>query len=104
MSARTPLVYEVVAHRRAGGERIHRYASDEPLEPGDVLRPDGRYWLVEAVEPGSDGARAQAKPARSRLRLRHDDGREELGAYRRFRPDAPRLGHTFATIEDGQPV
>jgi len=43
------------------------------------------------------------KPARYRLRLRHPDGREELGAFRRFRPDGPKLGHAFATVEDGRP-
>jgi hypothetical protein len=45
-----------------------------------------------------------AKPARYRVRLQHPDGHEELGAFRRFRPDAPRLGHAFSTIEDGQPA
>jgi hypothetical protein len=45
-----------------------------------------------------------AQPARYRLRLRHPDGREEVGAFRRFRPDAPRLGHGFSTLERGQPV
>src|SRR5437762_1570900 len=48
--------------------------------------------------------RAFAKPARYRLRLRHPDGREELGAMRRFRPDSPRLGHTLTTLEDGHPI
>jgi hypothetical protein len=38
------------------------------------------------------------------LTLRHPDGREEVGAFRRFRPDAPRLGHAFSTLENGVPV
>jgi hypothetical protein len=42
--------------------------------------------------------------ARYRLRLRHPDGREELGAFRRHRPGAPRLGHAFTTLEHGQPI
>lgn len=67
---------------------------------------EGRYWLVERVEPpeGDTPPRAFAKPARYRLRLRHPDGREELGAFRRFRPDGPRLGHAFSTLEGGRPV
>ena len=49
---------------------------------------DGRDWLVDAVEEG-DTARVVAKPARYRLRLRHPDGREELGAFRRMRAGQP---------------
>jgi hypothetical protein len=100
MSTPTPFQYEVAAHTRAGKERVHRYASEEPLEPGAVLRLEGRYWLVESV----DGPRVEARPARYRLRLRHPDGREEAGAFRRYRADAPGLGHALTTIEDGQPV
>jgi hypothetical protein len=92
--------YEVVTRTRSGSERRHRYAPDAPLRPGDVLRLDGRYWLVEQVEP----PRAAAGPARYRIRLRHPDGREELGAFRRYRPDAPRAGHSFTTLEKGQAV
>jgi hypothetical protein len=60
----------------------------------------GRYWLVERVE----GPRGQARPARYRLTLRHPDGRLEAGAFRRYRADAPTMGHQLATIEDGAPV
>jgi len=95
--------YEVVDHTRAGKDRRHRYSSDEPLEPGSVLRLEGRYWLVERIDDG-EPPRAFARPARYRIRLRHPDGREELGTFRRFRSDAPRLGHTFTTIEEGQPI
>ncbi len=93
--------YELVTVNRAGGERKHPYRAEGALQPGSVLPLDGRWWLVERVEP--DG-RAYAKPARYRIRLIHPGGREELGAFRRFRPDAPRLGHAFTTIEDGVPV
>ena len=97
--------YLVVTRRRTGKERVHEFASEEQLEPGDVLRLDGRYWLIASIETGQDASpRAIAVPARYRLRLRHPDGREELGGLRRFRPDAPRLGHSFTTLEDGQPV
>jgi hypothetical protein len=94
--------HEVVAHRRTGKERLHEYATDEPLAPGAVLFLEGRYWLVERVEPQGGGlpVRAFAKPARYRIRL-HPEGREETGAFRRFRPDAPRHGHSFTTREDG---
>lgn len=92
--------YDVVAHDRAGRERVRPYTSDSPLEPGDVIRLAGRDWLVEETED----SRALAKPARYRVVLRHDDGREEAGAFRRWRSDAPRLGHSFATYEGGQLV
>jgi hypothetical protein len=104
VSARQPVAYEVVAGTRAGKARLHRYASEEPLVPGGVLRLDGRYWLVDGVEPGGEPIRVSVKPARYRIRLRHPDGREEPGAFRRFRPDAPRLGHGLTTLEDGRPV
>jgi len=97
--------YEISAVRRNGSERVHEYAAEEPLRPGDVVRLEGRYWLIAAIEPAEGApARAWAKPARYRLRLRHPDGREELGAFRRFRPDAPRLGHAFTTVERGQTI
>jgi hypothetical protein len=97
--------YEVVTRRRIGNERVHEFASENRLEPGDVLRLDGRYWLLASIESADDGpARAVAEPARYRLRLKHPDAREELGGFRRFRPDAPRVGHAFTTLEDGQPV
>ncbi len=94
------VAYELVHVTRTGKERVHPYTSEGPLAPGDVLRYEGRDWLVERL----DGSRAHLKPAVYRLRLRHPDGREELGAFRRYRPDAPRVGHTLSTIEDGQPV
>jgi hypothetical protein len=92
--------YEIVASTRTGMERVHQYASDEPLEVGAVLRLEGRYWLIDAV----DGPRATVKPARYRLELRHPDGRVETGAFRRFRPGAPGVGHALSTIEDGEAV
>ena len=94
--------YTVETLRRTGRKRVHQFATDEPLEPGGVLRLDGRYWLIETIEQAGDGpARAVSEPARYRLRLRHPDGREELGGFRRFRPDAPRVGHSFTTLENG---
>ena len=107
MSANVSLQYHVVTATSRGSERVHDYASDEPLEPGDILRLRGRFWLVERVEDATEGAelpRAIAKQARYRLRMRHPDGREELGAIRRFRPGGPRLGHAFTTMEDGHPI
>jgi hypothetical protein len=91
--------YEVVTVNRAGIERVHPLVSENELSAGSVVTLDGRDWLVDAVEDG-DTIRVVAKPARYRLRLRHPDGREELGAFRRMRPDGPRLGHSFTTIED----
>jgi hypothetical protein len=98
--------YELVTQKRAGRERAHEFAANDELSPGDVVVVDGRHWLIERVEPSANGAapRALAKPARYRLRLRHPDGHEEAGAFRRSQPGAPRLGHAFSTVEDGQPV
>lgn len=100
------LKYEVVTRHRAGKERRHEYVSDRDLSPGDIIVLEGRNWLIEWVEPGAGDTPdiVLAKPARYRLRLLHPDGREEVGAFRRVRPDAPRLGHAFTTIEDGQPA
>ena len=98
--------YEVVTQARSGAERRHEYATDEELGPGSVLYLDGRSWLVERLEATqADGPpRAIARPGRYRVRLVHPDGREEPGAIRRQRPDAPTIGHSFATTQDGQPV
>jgi hypothetical protein len=106
MTADLSLCYEVVTRSPSGKERAHPYVSDEPIVPGVVLRLDGRFWLVESVEPAGEelAGRAIAKPGRYRLHLRHPDGREELGAFRRFRPGSPRLGHSFTTLEDGSPI
>jgi hypothetical protein len=97
--------YEIAAVRRNGRERVHAYAAEDPLRPGDVVRLEGRYWLIVAIEPAEGApARARSKPARYRLRLRHPGGREELGAFRRFRPSAPSLGHALTTLERGQTI
>jgi hypothetical protein len=92
--------YEMVHVNRAGRELVHQYTSEEPLAPGDIVRHQGRDWLVERIEED----RVYVKTARYRLRLRHPDGREEVGAFRRYRADAPRVGHTFSTLEDGLPI
>jgi hypothetical protein len=95
--------YELVTTARDGKERTGHYAVEEPLKPGDVVRFKGRDWLVERIEEG-EPPRAIGKPARYRLRLAHPDGREELGAFRRYRPDGPRFGHYFTTLEDRRPI
>ena len=101
------MTYEVVTRLASGKERVHQYASADPLRAGQVLRLGGRFWLVESVEEPqgeTELPHALAKPARYRIRLRHPDDREELGALRRIRPGSPRLGHAFTTLEDGQPI
>jgi hypothetical protein len=87
--------YEVVTVNRAGHEHRRPYTSESELAAGSVIRLNGRDWLVEQVENG----RAVAEPARYRLTLKHPDGHEEVGAMRRYRPDAPRVGHMFTTGE-----
>jgi hypothetical protein len=95
--------YELMTIARDGKQRVAPYASDEELRRGDVVRFKGRDWLLERIEDG-EPPRAVGKPARYRLRLVHPDGREEFGAFRRYRPDGPRRGHAFTTLEDGQPI
>jgi hypothetical protein len=90
-----------------GKERVHRYATEDPLVVGDIMRLGGRFWLVESIEePPSETEppRALAKPARYRIQLRHPDDRTELGALRRIRPGSPRLGHALTTLEQGKPI
>ncbi len=98
--------YELVTIGRDGFEQVHEYASDDELAVGDVMQLRGRWWLIERVERSADSrpARAFAKPAVYRLTLRHPDGREEVEAFRRYRPDGPRLGHLFTTVVEEQPV
>jgi hypothetical protein len=79
---------------------MHEFVSDETLGLGSVIHLAGRDWLVA----DADGTRLRAKPARYRLSLRHPDGPEEAGAFRRYRSDGPRFGHTFSTLEDGAPI
>jgi hypothetical protein len=101
------MTYELVTRLPSGKERVHRYTSDEPLGAGEVLPLGGRFWLVESIEePQGETVlpRALAKPARYRIRLRHPDDREELGALRRIRPGSPRLGHALTTLEQGRPI
>ena len=92
--------YELVHINRLGHELKHPYSSEAELADGDVLRVEGRDWLVDGVE----GERARLEPARYRLVLRHPDGHTEAGAFRRYQPDAPRLGHAFTTVVGGGPV
>jgi hypothetical protein len=92
--------YEVVTRGRTGREQVHPYTSDDALAPGSLVVLGGRYWVVERVEQ----SRVLAQPARYRLILRHPDGHEEAGAFRRFRTDAPTVGHQLTTVEEGAPV
>ena len=49
--------YSVVTRRRTGKERVHEFASEDQLQPGDVLRLEGRYWLIAGIEPPTTGRR-----------------------------------------------
>jgi hypothetical protein len=92
--------YELVVRSRAGDERVRRYTTADRLVPGSVVALRDRYWLVERVASG----RVLAVPARYRLTLRHPDGQEEHGAFRRYHPGAPEVGHELTTLEDGAPI
>lgn len=92
--------YEITTRDRSGGKRVHRYTSEDALAPGAIVEIGGRSWLVDRIE----GRSVEAWPARYRLTLRHPDGSEEHGAFRRFRADAPLRGHQLTTLEDGAPI
>jgi hypothetical protein len=88
--------YDIVMRDRRGRERTRRYASEDELKRGSVVLIGGRYWLVERVEE----PRVFARLGRYRLTLRHPDGHEETGSFRRLGPAAPRIGHQLTTVED----
>ena len=92
--------YELTVRSGERRERVYPHLAEADLHAGSVIELSGRHWLVEAV----DGSRATAVPARYRLTLRHPDGREESGALRRRRADAPVPGHQLTTVEDRSPV
>ena len=94
--------YQLVHVNRVGHERTHPYTSATELSEGDVVHLEGRDWLVDAVE----GERVRLEPARYRLVLgtTTPTGTAKAGAFRRYRPDAPRLGHALSTTVDGIPV
>jgi hypothetical protein len=96
--------YELVAVGRAGVERRYPWSAGEELEPGSVVHVAGRDWLVYELDEEGDRPVARGKLARYRLRMVHPDGREELGGFRRCRPDGPRLGHAFTTMSEGEPI
>jgi hypothetical protein len=98
------VTYELVTVNRAGRERRHRYAAEDPLRPGSIVHLDGRDWLVDRIDEGEDLPRAIASSGRYRLLLRYPDDRVDVGAFRRFTPSSPRFGHTFTTAPDGSPV
>lgn len=92
--------YEIVTRDRNGHEHVRPYDSEDELTPGSVVLLGGRYWLVDWVER----SRGHAQPARYRLTLHHPEGHREPGAFRRFRADAPNVGHQLTTLEDGTPI
>jgi hypothetical protein len=83
---------------------VYPWASDDALVPGAVVHVGGRDWLVHELEQQAEPPRARARLARYRLRLVHPDGREEIGGFRRYRPDGPRIGHGFTTMLEGEPI
>jgi hypothetical protein len=96
--------YEIVAVGRAGTERRYPWVAENELAPGSVVHVGGRDWLVHELDLEGERPRAYAKLARYRLRMVYPDGHEELGGFRRYRPDGPRLGHAFTTMPEGEPI
>jgi hypothetical protein len=92
--------YELALQTGDGRRRVHPYLAEAELSPGSVVDIGGRHWLIDSV----DGSHAHGAPARYRLTLRHPDGREEFGAFRRYRTDAPATGHQLTTVSEGATV
>ena len=84
--------YQLVHVNRVGHEHTQPYRSETELSEGDLVHVEGRDWLVDAV----DGEQVRLEPARYRLVLRYPDGHIESGVFRRYRADAPRVGHRSA--------
>ena len=64
MSTQSIYRYEVRVHKRGGrGARARVRVRGAP-RPGDVIRVQGRYWLIQEVEPGGDEAPARALASR----------------------------------------
>ena len=92
--------YEVAVVHRTGKEHVHPYTTEEPLEPGDVIRLEGRHWLVERMRATARGRSPRATGFGCGIRTGvRTSGRS--GASGRA---LPRLGHAFATEPDGRPV
>ncbi len=97
--------YELATRSRSGREHVEPdYVSDRPLGEGDLVSLRGERWIVDRIDEETEPPRVFAEPARYRLDLRHEDGSEEAGAFRRFRTNGPGLGHAFTTLADGEPV
>ena len=83
-SAHLSVTYEITTRDRSAAKRVHGYTTEDALAPGAIVEIGGRSWLVNRIA----GEGVDAWPARYRLTLRHPDGSEEHGAFRRFRADA----------------
>src|SRR5919204_3200296 len=58
-----PRTYEFVHVNRLGHRLTHELVSDDTLEPGAIIRSEGRGWIVDRVED----SRVFLEPARYRL-------------------------------------
>src|SRR5919204_5227795 len=58
-----PRTYELVHVNRLGHRLTHELVSDDTLEPGAIIRSEGRGWIVDRVED----SRVFLEPARYRL-------------------------------------
>ena len=79
--------------RRSGKERVHPYTSEEPLAPGDVVRYEGRDWLVERLDGTRVAAEAGALPAAATAPRRARGARRVPALPARRSPGRAHLQH-----------
>ena len=85
--------YQLVHVNRLGHELTHAYSSETELAEGDLLRVEGRDWLVDGHRGRARTARARALPARAAPSGRAHGGRRLPPLPARRAADRPQLQH-----------
>jgi hypothetical protein len=103
--------YEIAAVRRNGTERVHEYAADDPLNPGDVVRLEGFIdaLVIDEVEddvlelagvnPDHDPKETWLETVKERLRADLDQFRADVeGEHDQIEEWSFRDGRIFASV------
>jgi hypothetical protein len=98
------MTYEVLTRLPSGKERVQTYESDDPLSRRRVAARRSFLLVEHRGTTGGRGAACVREAARYRIRLRHPDDREELGAVRRIQPGRRGSVTHSLQLERGRPV